>query len=147
LGTDGDVVGGADHAERGEGFLTVLTDQLLDVRGRLGRVVLVVHVLELERERAVADLHATLGVDLLEVGLPAASDLGERRGQPGLRVARGERDDVAIDLLGGIGGAVLGVDRRLSRRLAVATGLGLGAVVVVTRAAGGTHHGQREQHR
>src|SRR4030095_3741627 len=95
----------------------VLAEQLLDVLRGLRRVVLVVLVDELERERPVADVNAALGIDLFEVRLPAAGDLGERRGQARLWIARRQLDDVALDRLRGIAAAVLGVDGRRTRGL------------------------------
>ena len=108
-------------------------------------VVLVVHVLELERERAVADVHATLGIDLLEVGLPAAGDLRERLGQAGLRIARRQLDDVALDLLAW--------DRWRSPRCRSTADRPPSRRSRLRRchrrrgAAGRTHQGQREQRR
>ena len=92
---DGEVVGRADHAEHREGAVAVGADHLVDVGRGLGRVVLVVLVLVLDRELLAGEVDAALVVDLLEVRLPAAGDLGERRGEARLREARHELDRVA----------------------------------------------------
>src|SRR5690606_28855538 len=107
---DGDVVRRADDAEHRERVGAVRSDELVDVRRCPGGVVLVVLGLELEGERALADLHPALVVHHLEVAAPSPGDLGEGRGEARLRVAGHEPDDVALDLLAGVGGAVLGGD-------------------------------------
>jgi hypothetical protein len=146
LVADGDVVRRTDHAEHRERLVAVGADQLGDVLDGLGGVVLVVLVFVLDGDRLAGEVGTALLVDLVEVGLPPAGDLGERRGQPGLRVARRERDGVT-DLLGRVGDAVLGVDRRLLRAtLAVGLGGGVAAVVVViARAAGRSQQRQRHE--
>ena len=141
---DGEVVGRAHHAEHREGAVAVGADHLVDVGRGLGRVVLVVLVVVLDRDGLAAEVDAALGVDLVEVRLPAAGDLGERRGQARLRVARHQLDGVA-HLLGGIAHAVGRVDARLAGGgifLAAAVGAG---IVVVAGAAGRPQQRQRHE--
>src|SRR5690606_1678888 len=118
----------------------------VDVGRRLGRVVLVVGRLVLDGEGAVADLDAALVVHLVEVGHPAAGDLAVGRVLAGLRVAGDELDDVALDLLGGVGGAVVGGDQALGV-LATAPLVTGGGVVVIARAARRRQQRERQQGR
>ena len=101
-------------------LVAVGADHLVDVLDGLRRVVLVVLVLDLDLVLLAGDLDAAVVVDLVEVGLVALGDLGEGRGEAGLRERRRQRDGVALDAGGAGVGAVRGVDRRAGLAVAVA---------------------------